>query len=116
MYTKELEYFKKAKEREKKIKEQKELPIYKQILAIFITGWIAETKKLKDINHYLYEHTELFENGYESEFDELLHNFFAKKITRYTKELNELYLLVPDNIREVVQKNLRELEKKDKGL
>lgn len=61
-----------------------------------IDMWIEENEYMKRINQTLYENTQLFEHGYEINFDEKLHNFFASKITRFQKDTNKLYSLLPE--------------------
>lgn len=70
-----------------------------KILKELLEMWLKENDFLRQINHELYTHTELYEHGYEKNFDTNLHNFFAKKITRFNKERNELYLLISDKIK-----------------
>lgn len=77
---------------------------YKEDLALWIKIWIYKNDDLRLANKWLYEHTEYFERGYESDFDEKLHHFFAKKITRFTKEYNELIKLVTPELYELVKK------------
>lgn len=79
--------------------------MYKNKLLELIKEWLHHNDKLRQINKYLYDHTELFENKYEMDFQTDKHNFFAKKITRYTKEENELIKLLND-------KELKELRYK----
>lgn len=67
-----------------------------KMLFELVDMWINECDYLRQINSEIYKNTQLFEHGYESNFDENLHNFFAKKITRFQKEINELYKLLPD--------------------
>lgn len=64
---------------------------YEDELAIVIGKWITTNQKLKEINKYLYEHTELFECKYEQDYQTELYNCFAKKITRFTKDEKEIY-------------------------
>lgn len=82
---------------------------YQKELALWLKIWIYKNDDLRIANKWLYEHTELFERGYESDFDEKLHHFFAKKITRFNKEYNELTNLIPKNIWEEMEKiNIKE--------
>lgn len=76
----------------KKIK----LPFYKYRLAQWLEAWMETNERLRIINKHLYEHTEYYENKYEWEFEQELHNFFAKKITRFSKEIIELYKILDD--------------------
>lgn len=80
------------------------LPKYKKWLKDLVEIWIQENEYLKQINHELYTHTELFENGYERDFDEKLHNFFAKKITRFERDKQELWKLLPIEIQQEIMK------------
>lgn len=63
-------------------------------LAKMIAKWMYLLLKTNEVNKYLYEHTELFEGKYERDFMELLHNEFAKKITRFVKDINNIYLMI----------------------
>lgn len=78
------------------------LPKNKQLLKDAILIWLKTNNELREINKLIYEHTEFFENGYESNFDEEFHNFFAKKITRFAKEQHQLFNLMDDNFRKAV--------------
>lgn len=77
---------------------------YKTIQAEWIKAWLIANDQLRRINKELYERTELFERGYEDDFDENLHNFFAKKITRFNKEHNELLKLLSNEVIEYINK------------
>lgn len=77
---------------------------YKRDLALWIKIWIYKNDDLRIANKWLYEHTEYFERGYESDFDEELHHFFAKKITRFIKDYNELLSLITPEFYELVKK------------
>lgn len=68
-----------------------------KMLYELVDMWIDQCDYLRQINSELYKNTQLYEHGYESNFDENLHDFFAKKITRFQKEINELYKLLPEN-------------------
>lgn len=59
-----------------------------------IKSWIDANEKLKKINSYLYNNTELFEERYEQDYREELFRFFAGKIVRFTKDYNELMQLI----------------------
>lgn len=83
------------------------LPKYKRFLKDLVEMWIQENEYLKQINHELYTHTELFENGYERDFDERLHNFFAKKITRFEHDKHELWKLLPLEIQKELAKGVK---------
>lgn len=67
-------------------------------------AWLNLNAKLRKINKVLYERTEWYEHGYERNFDKKLHNFFAKKITRFKKEENELFNLLPEKIMKQIVK------------
>lgn len=77
---------------------------YMKELALWLKLWIYKNDDLRIANKWLYEHTEYFERGYESDFDEKLHHFFAKKITRFNKEYNELTSLIPQKLREEIKR------------
>lgn len=62
----------------------------KEELMQYVSEWLILNEKMRKINKYLYEHTELFENSYELEFEQDLWSFFAGKITRFTKDYNEI--------------------------
>lgn len=55
-----------------------------------INKWLYYNEKLKEINNYLYTNTELFEQEKMYEYRESLFRFFAGKITRFSKDYNEL--------------------------
>lgn len=55
-----------------------------------VNKWLYHNEKMREINKYLYEHTELFEKEYMSDFPEELYAFFAGKITRFTNDYNRL--------------------------
>lgn len=63
----------------------------KEELSRLIAEWIITNNKLRELNKYLYENTELFERDKMNEFPQLLYNFFAGKITRFSRDENELY-------------------------
>ena len=56
-----------------------------------IAEWLYHNDKMKEINKYLFNHTELFEEIYCSDFNNDIFRFFAGKITRYAKDVNEIY-------------------------
>lgn len=58
---------------------------------LLIAKWLEYNEKQKEITNYLYNHTELFEEKYEDDFKTELFNFFAGKITRYTRDYNKLF-------------------------
>lgn len=60
------------------------------LLLELIVEWMYHNEKLKEINKYLYEHTELFERRYENNYNFDLYDFFAGKITTFTRNYNEL--------------------------
>ncbi|UPW40949.1 hypothetical protein [Sigmofec virus UA08Rod_6044] len=67
-----------------------------------IAKWIKINKKLKEINDYIYKHTEIFEEKYTSEYREELFNFFAGKITRFTKDHNKLMNLLKEKEKDTI--------------
>lgn len=60
------------------------------LLLELIVEWMHHNDKLREINKYLYEHTELFEKKYENQYNFDLYDFFAGKITTFTRNYNEL--------------------------
>lgn len=70
----------------------------------FIYKWKYHNNKMREINKYLYDHTELFERKYMCDYNEELFHFFAKKITRYAKEENELNELMGYELNEKTKK------------
>lgn len=64
----------------------------------------------------MYQHTEYFENTIIYDFEEELHDFFSKKITRFTKENNQIYKMLKkarygDLMIEIINKKLNEENK-----
>ncbi len=57
----------------------------------YIEQWLYLNEKLRELNKFLYEHTELFEEKYMSDYKEELYSFFAGKITRFTNDYNRLF-------------------------
>lgn len=76
---------------------------YEDELAIVIAKWLDTNEKLRQINKYLYEHTELYERKYEKDFKTELFNQFAKKITRFTKDEKDIY----ENMDEQLKRKVR---------
>lgn len=76
-----------------------------------INEWIFHTKKLKEIVSFLYSNTELFEEKYEKDFDQDLFDFFSGKITRYSKEINQLDEVLEERKRKI----LTEIQVKERG-
>lgn len=67
-----------------------------------IAEWINVNEKMKEINSYIFNNTELFEQKYESDYRTDLFKFFAGKITRYSRDYNQLMeLLTPQEITEI---------------
>lgn len=88
----------------------------KKELAWKTAAWIYFNAKLQEINNFCYEHTEMFENEYEYEFLEHYHNFFAKKITRFSREANTLMNLASDaELEELVYYYLGIIKRKDRN-
>lgn len=56
-----------------------------------ISKWLYYNNKMREINKYLYDHTELYETKRIDEYKEEIFSYFAGKITRYTKDENNLY-------------------------
>lgn len=65
-----------------------------EILEEMIAEWIYHTNKLKEINQFLFNKTELYEGKYQSDFNNELFRFFAGKITRFSKDINQLNALL----------------------
>lgn len=73
--------------------------IYNKNLAKAIVKWMYHNEKLKQINSYLYNNTELFEQDKMSDYMEDLYAFFAAKITRFTKDHNDLAKKLPPDLK-----------------
>lgn len=59
-----------------------------------IAEWLYHNEKMKVINKYLFDHTELYEQKYMTDFRDSLFRFFAGKITRFSKDYNKIYELL----------------------
>ena len=59
-----------------------------------IAEWLYHNEKMKEINKYLFDHTELYEQRYMTDFRDSLFRFFAGKITRFSKDYNKIYELL----------------------
>lgn len=68
----------------------------------YIYKWLYYNNKLREINKYLFEHTELYEQKYMTDFEEELFNFFAGKIQRYTRDENKLRSLLSNSDRQEI--------------
>lgn len=68
----------------------------------YIYKWLYYNNKLREINKYLFEHTELYEQKYTTDFEEELFNFFAGKIQRYTRDENKLRSLLSNSDRQEI--------------
>lgn len=55
-----------------------------------LNKWIKLNSQLRELNSYIYNETELFEEKNMMDYRENLFNFFAGKITRFTKDENKL--------------------------
>lgn len=67
-----------------------------------ISEWLYHNEKLKEINKYLFNHTELYEQKYMTDFRDELFRFFAGKITRFSKDYNKIYsMLSKEEIKEL---------------
>lgn len=55
-----------------------------------IAKWVDTNNIQRKIIKYLYEHTELFEQKYESDYYYELYSFFSGKITRCSRDHNKL--------------------------
>ena len=56
----------------------------------YINEWLYLNDKMRKINQILFNHTELYERKYTQDFEDSLFRFFARKITRYTREENQI--------------------------
>lgn len=68
----------------------------------YIYKWLYYNNKLREVNKYLFEHTELYEQKYMTDYDEELFNFFAGKIQRYTRDENKLRSLLSNSDRQEI--------------
>lgn len=69
-----------------------------------INEWLYHNEKMKEVNQYLFNHTELYEQRYTTEFREDLFRFFAGKITRFSKDYNKIYNMLTSEERQQLQK------------
>lgn len=69
-----------------------------------IEQWIYYNEKLKDVNKYLFEHTELYEQKYMTDYREDVFRFFAGKITRFGRDYNTLYKILTNEESKEIQK------------
>lgn len=69
-----------------------------------IAEWLYHNEKMKEINKYLFDHTELYEQRYMTEFRDSLFRFFAGKITRFSKDYNKIYELLTSEERKELNK------------
>lgn len=76
---------------------------YEDELAIIIAKWLNKNQELREINKYLYEHTELFEKKYEKDYQTDLWKCFANKICRYTLDEKKIY----ENCSETLRRKIR---------
>lgn len=65
-----------------------------------IAEWIYHNEKMKEINNYLFNHTELYEQKYTTDFRDDLFRFFAGKITRFSTDYNKIYKMLNKEERE----------------
>lgn len=77
----------------------------KDIFYTAINKWLYHNEKMREINKYLYEHTELFEGITMNDFKEELYHFFAGKINQYTKRENQLLELMTPKMSIELQQN-----------
>ena len=61
-----------------------------EILIKLIIKYFKNLEKCEEIIKYLYNHTELFEQKYMSDFPEDLFRFFAGKIGTYARQKNKV--------------------------
>lgn len=59
-----------------------------------INEWLYHNEKMKEINKYLFDHTELYEQKYMTDFRDDLFRFFAGKITRFSTDHNKIYKIL----------------------
>ena len=59
-----------------------------------IAEWLYHNEKMKEINKYLFDHTELYEQKYMTDFRDSLFRFFAGEIRRFSKDYNKIYELL----------------------
>ena len=69
-----------------------------------IAEWLYHNEKMKEINKYLFDHTELYEQKYMTDFRDSLFRFFAGKITRFSKDYNKIYELLNKNEKQRLNK------------
>lgn len=69
-----------------------------------IAEWLYHNEKMKEINKYLFDHTELYEQRYMTDFRDSLFRFFAGKITRFSKDYNKIYELLNKDERQKLNK------------
>ncbi len=62
-----------------------------EILIKLIIKYFKNLEKCEAIIKYLYNHTELFEQKYMSDFPEDLFRFFAGKIGTYARQKNKIF-------------------------
>lgn len=55
-----------------------------------IAEWIYHNNKLREINQYLFNQPELFEEKYCQDFNEEIFRFFSGKLNRYARDYNTL--------------------------
>lgn len=63
-------------------------------LILLIINYFKHLEKCENITKYLYNHTELFEEKYMSDFPQELFRFFAGKIGTYAKQKNKIITLL----------------------
>lgn len=59
-----------------------------------IAEWLYHNEKMKEVNKYLFDHTELYEQKYMTDFRDDLFRFFAGKITRFSTDYNRIYKML----------------------
>lgn len=64
---------------------------YQKELASYIALYLYYLEQLRLLNQYIYNRTELFERGYENNYWDELHNYFAKKLTLYARYITDLF-------------------------
>lgn len=76
----------------------------KNELAEYINKYIELSNKTHEIIKFLFEHTELFEEKYIDDFHENLFRFFAGKITRNGREINQIKEMLSEEDKLQLQK------------
>lgn len=65
-------------------------------LIFLIKEYLHHNNKMRELTSYLYNHTELFEAKYESDYNHNLYDYFASKINLASKYENTLMKLLTE--------------------